>query len=333
MLRDTLKTPSGLHRGIQILYLVFSVALGLQFGLFVAWLLGKSPLLVPRPPAVEAFLPISALLALRRLILTGNWDPVHPAGLVIFLFALLTALLLRKSFCGYICPGGTLSFWLFRLGQRLGLTRNPPAWLTGLLALPKYLLLAFFLQATLRMSLPELEAFLNAPFNLAADSKMLFFFLPPDRTVYIVLALLILGSLVLPSFWCRCFCPYGALLGLISLLSPLAMRRETGACTGCGRCRRACPQGIAVDRKTRVCSTECTGCQECASVCPQRCLSLHLDLSPRPRPLPWQLMGAATVGLLLLLWLWARLSGHWVSQVPLELLRSLHENLSAIQHY
>ena len=44
-------------------------------------------------------------------------------------------------------------------------------------------------------------------------------------------------------------------------------------------------------------------------------------------------MGAATVGLLLLLWLWARLSGHWVSQVPLELLRSLHENLSAIQHY
>lgn len=304
MLRDTLKTPSGLHRGIQILYLVFSVALGLQFGLFVAWLLGKSPLLVPRPPAVEAFLPISALLSLRRLILTGNWDPVHPAGLVIFLFALLTALLLRKSFCGYICPGGTLSFWLFRLGQRLGLTRNPPAWLTGLLALPKYLLLAFFLQATLRMSLPELEAFLNAPFNLAADSKMLFFFLPPDRTVCIVLALLILGSLVLPSFWCRCFCPYGALLGLISLLSPLAMRRETGACTGCGRCRRACPQ---------------------------RCLSLHLDLSPRP--LPWQLMGAATVGLLLLLWLWARLSGHWVSQVPLELLRSLHENLSAIQHY
>ena len=36
-----------------------------------------------RPPGVEGFLPIAALLSLRHLFTTGEVHPVHPAGLVI----------------------------------------------------------------------------------------------------------------------------------------------------------------------------------------------------------------------------------------------------------
>ena len=73
----------------------------------------------PRPAAAEAFLPLSALLGLKRFLLTGQYDPIHPAGLTILLVALCTAILCRRGFCGYLCPVGWLSGLLARLGHGL----------------------------------------------------------------------------------------------------------------------------------------------------------------------------------------------------------------------
>src|ERR1035437_8790231 len=40
------------------------------------------------------------------------------------------------------------------------------------------------------------------------------------------------------NFWCRYLCPYGALMGLVSLASPLRIRRETSLCIDCGKCAK-----------------------------------------------------------------------------------------------
>ena len=49
---------------------------------------------VVRPPGIEAFLPISSLISLKYWLVTGIINPVHPAGLIIFLMALVTAVVL-----------------------------------------------------------------------------------------------------------------------------------------------------------------------------------------------------------------------------------------------
>ena len=82
--------PSTLHRLTQLIFLVFMSWVGLRFILFALWAMGSRSDYVPKPPSVEAFLPISALMALKRFLFTGAWDPVHPAGLSILLLALLT---------------------------------------------------------------------------------------------------------------------------------------------------------------------------------------------------------------------------------------------------
>lgn len=64
---------------------------------------------VSRPPSVEGFMPIGALMALKLWITEGIFDPIYPTALVIFIGAILLAMLLKKSFCGWICPVGTLS--------------------------------------------------------------------------------------------------------------------------------------------------------------------------------------------------------------------------------
>ena len=70
---------------------------------------------VTRPPGIEAFLPISSLISLKYWLVTGILNPIHPSGLIIFLMALVTAVLLKRGFCSWVCPFGLLTEYLNRL--------------------------------------------------------------------------------------------------------------------------------------------------------------------------------------------------------------------------
>jgi NAD-dependent dihydropyrimidine dehydrogenase PreA subunit len=237
-----------------------------------------------RPPGVEGFLPIAALMSLRHLWVTGEVHPVHPAGLVILLAVLATGLLLKKAFCSWLCPVGSLSEALAAAGRRLfrahlRLPRLLDVPLRGL----KYLLLAFFVHAIFVVMRPaDVAAFLDSPYSRVADVKMLLFFERLSPLAMGVLAALAAVSTVIPYFWCRYLCPYGALLGVLSLLSPLKVTRHARACIDCGLCARACPSNLPVDRLARVRSDECFGCLSCVAACPvTRALRVET-------PAPWR---------------------------------------------
>src|SRR5208337_3463433 len=80
-------------------------------------------------------------------------------------------------------------------------------------------------------------------------------------------------------FWCRFLCPYGALMGIVSILSPVKIRRDAQACIDCGKCNKACPSHLPVDRLVQIWSVECSGCMECIAVCPTE-NALQLSLAP-----------------------------------------------------
>jgi polyferredoxin len=264
---------------------VAAVVLWIGWG-FVLWERGLEAgrVVGSRPPGVEGFLPISALMSLRHLWITGQIHPVHPAGLVILLAALATGLLLKKSFCSWLCPIGTLSETLAALSlktlrRKLRLPRPLDIPLRSL----KYLLLAFFLHAIFVTLRPDdLSAFLDSPYNRVADIKMLLFFEGLSPFAIKTLAGLVLLSFVVPYFWCRYLCPYGALLGVVSLLSPLKVTRHVPSCIDCGLCARACPSHLPVDQLRRVRSDECFGCLSCVAACPvPRALRVEA-------PAPWR---------------------------------------------
>jgi polyferredoxin len=196
----------------------------------------------------------------------------------------------------------------------------------------KYLLLGFFLFVIGAMSAETLQSFMNTPYGLVADVKMLNFFRHLGQTAAIVIALLVLLSMLLENFWCRYLCPYGALMGLVSLLSPVKIRRDPEACIDCGKCANACPAGLRVNRLVQVRSAECTACMACVAACKAQD-ALHFSLPPRRAASPAQrwfrrAIGPLTVtcilasvffGLILL----ARATNHWQTNIP----RSIYMNL------
>jgi len=316
---------------VQAAFFVFTIYLGYRFLLFFRWATGASEQFSPRPPGVEGFLPISALLSLKRLVLTGQYDSIHPAGLTIFLAALAMGLFLRKGFCGWLCPVGFASQLAERLGRRLKILVTLPAWLAYPLQALKYLLLAFFCYVILwQMNLAEIEAFQTMPYNLVADGKMLLFFLEPSRLAGGILIFLLLISLVIPNFWCRFLCPYGGLLGLTALLSPLRIRRQPATCINCQRCDRVCPGRIKVSQRQQVLSAECIGCLECVARCPvENCLTLT---APGAKKLPAVLLPLGVVGLFIAFYLVALLTGHWHSTVTPQTFKQNYAILRQLGH-
>jgi len=320
---NTHPTPSVFQRTIQSAFLVLCLHTGWQFYHFVLWATGASHVFAPRPASVEAFLPIAALMSLRRLLQTGAWDMVHPAGLAIFLAAILTALILRKGFCGYLCPVGLISGLLNALGKKLSLSRVPGPWTARALSIPKYLGLGFFLFTVfIGMDLNSIEQFAAAPYNYVADARMLNFFLHPSRTTLIALGVLLVLGTALRSFWCRYLCPYGALLGLFSWLSPTRVHRDPATCVNCGRCTRACPGCIRVQDLERVLSPECLGCMRCRQACPvDDCITVRTA----GRTIPAWALGAASVAVMLGAWLLALMAGLWDQNVPLAMLQRFYQ--------
>jgi len=304
-----------LRKFVQWAFFFWIIFSGAQFGLFVRhYAAGDTAHGFSRPAGIEGFLPIGALVSFKHWLVNGVFDQHHPAALVLFLTFLGLALLTKNSFCGWICPVGALHDPLSAIGRRL-FGRNFRLWrpLDLLLRGFKYLLLLFFLNTILiGMPASAVQSFLASPYWAVADVKMLNFFITPSTLSVTVIAILALLALGLRNFWCRYLCPYGALLGLLSLLSLIKVRRDPGGCTGCQACSRHCPQQIAVHCCTTVHSQECTACLTCISRCPEPdVLSLRAVLWRRTLPtwgFAFLLLGlfAAGVGT-------GMLSGHWQS--------------------
>ncbi|MFZ0630677.1 MAG: 4Fe-4S binding protein [Acidobacteriaceae bacterium] len=332
-----------IRRVVQCLFAALNAGIGVQFFLWVrGFERGGHALAVTRPAGVEGWLPIAGLMNLKYLATTGHVAPIHPAAMFLLISFLLMSLLLKKAFCSWLCPVGTLSEYLWKLGRRL-LGRNivPPRWLDVTLRSLKYILLAFFVGVIAYMSAAALADFMMTPYGLIADVKMLDFFRTLTVTGIIVLGVLAGLSLLIQNFWCRYLCPYGALMGLVSLVSPTKIRRDTEACIDCGKCSKACPAHVKVDELIHIRSVECSACLACVASCPVE-NALQFALPPRKAVTPaerWRNRTlrprtiAAMIAILFFgLVLFARMTGHWRSPIPNSVYQQLVPNAHAVTH-
>lgn len=309
---------------VQILFAMAVVYIGITFVMFVNQVASGVQPSISRPSGVEAFLPISALVGLKAWVETGVFDPIHPAGLIILLAAIAVSLVLKRAFCSWICPIGTLSEGLAMIGNSIfGRNFIVPKALDYLFRSFKYIILFFFIAGIFfGMSGTDAAVFLQTPYNMVSDVKMLKFMQHLGGFGMTVIGLLVILSIFYENFWCRYLCPYGGFLGLFSMLSPFKVTRKQTTCIGCGKCTKSCPNHIKVELADRVWSPECTGCLKCVQQCPvKETLTFKVTKGKRylsPKTLAFSLLGMWALFIII-----AKFTGHWETHMTMDMYRGL----------
>ena len=328
---------------LQWAFVALNVWIGAQFYLWVRYMeRGGHGLYVSRPPGVEGWLPIAGLMNLKYLVLTGDVPSIHPAAMFLLMAFLAMSVLMKKAFCSWLCPIGTLSEHLWKLGRKIfKKSVSVPRWLDIPLRSLKYLLLGFFGFFIAVMPAEQIAGFMQSPYAMVADVKMLNFFRYMGETAALVLLALVVLSVVIENFWCRYLCPYGALMGLASLLSPVKIRRDTEACIDCGKCSKACPSQLPVDRLVQIRSVECTACMECVAVCPAE-HALQFAMAPakdadvakrwKGRVVGPVATAAAVVVLFVGIVAIAKATGHWQTEFPRAMYMELVTHANQFSH-
>ena len=317
IIRNTEKGIQKYRFIIQSAFALLCIWIGIDFYLFVHYLeSGGAVQYYSRPPGVDGFLPISSFMSFYVFLTTGIIDPAHPAGMFVFLAIVLMSLVFGKSFCSWLCPVGFISELIGDFGEKIFKRKfNLPKWLDFPLRSLKYLLLGFLFYAVFfLMGEVTVKAFLDSPYNQVADIKMYFFFANISQFALIILVSLFVLSIFIRNFWCRYLCPYGALLGLASFLSPHKIKRNPVSCIDCGLCAKACPSSLKVDKVKTVWSDECTSCMNCVDACP---VADTLDLKSiyTKKKISKKAVAITVVSIFMAVTGFAMITGHWQNDI------------------
>ncbi len=287
---------------------------------FTQWARGYGEF-VPRPEAVAGILPIGHFTSFIAWLKGGGWDTLLPAGLVIIIGAIVLSILLKRGFCGWVCPVGTLWEFASALGRKVMGRGNfrPPRWADRSAIGFRYLLTALFFGWLTMVSVEEALWFRELPYMWVADIKIVEGFFEPAFIVIALLAFTV--SMLLGPVWCRWLCPLGGLYSVFGLASACTVVRDETKCVDCRKCSRACHAFVDVHTARDVRAVECDGCMDCVRVCPvDDCITPRVARRWRFPVWIWPL---AVAGVWFAIWATAELTGNWDTTIPVDTFREV----------
>ncbi len=225
-------------------------------------------------PGASAACPLGALQ--NALASSGKTIPYYIFGILI-----LFGFLFGRWICGFLCPFGLIQDLLHKIKT----PKIKKSRFTRILSYLKYVILVVFVvilpliyaKDALDFPLPAFCKYICPSGTLLGaggllvneeNAPMLAMLGPLFTWKFCLLVLFILGSIFLYRFFCRFFCPLGALYGLFNRISLLGMKVDEKSCTDCGICVGKCHMDIR-----RVGDHECISCGDCIDACPTNAIT------------------------------------------------------------
>ncbi|MBA2841216.1 ferredoxin-type protein NapH [Methanococcus maripaludis] len=190
----------------------------------------------------------------QRILLTFNLSEITPQ-LIGFS---AVSVVFGRLFCGFICPFGIIFEWTYKLKMKINnskiLPKVDPKIHNKLIYL-KYILLIIGLYLTFKYATYVICGVCPIGSFAGLNGTVISF---------ILLGLFIILGYFIPMFFCRYFCPIGALLGLLSV-KPVFKIKSNDKCNTCRLCEKKCP--MQIDILDNMDEKECIRCFQCVTAC------------------------------------------------------------------
>ena len=165
-------------------------------------------------------------------------------------------LLFGRGWCGYACwTAMVLDFLPYKQPQnprreKWGVLRY------GMFALSLALVAGLFLAGAVHLE------------------EIMFWLFLAGNLLYYIAGIVLAFALKDNRAFCKYLCPVTVFLKPMSYFALLRVHCEEERCIHCGKCLRACPMDVQVNRESRrrKNATECILCYECTKVCPTKAL-------------------------------------------------------------
>ena len=254
---------------VLLLVLAASTFLGMMHQLSKGWV----------PPGVDAFCPFGGIESALSLIESGTMlKRIAWSSFTLLLAVMLMAVLFRRSFCGNLCPLGTLQELFGKIGRKLlGKHMLVPKGIDKIARFGKYAMFVVFVALTYLLGRLVIR-----PYDPWAAYHHLFSsdLFTEFSIGFGVLAASLVGSIFFDRVFCKYLCPMGGFLGLINRVGIFRVKRNDASCIHCKACDRVCPVNLSIEQGGQVQSAECINCNECVNVCP---VKATLEVSGKKR--------------------------------------------------
>lgn len=190
----------------------------------------------------------------------------------------LFGLTLARTICGFLCPVGLGQDLLYKI--RTPKLKKSRA--TRILSYLKYVILA-----VLVIAIPLVYAFWSTPLPgfckyicpAGTFGGAVLMLINPNKAdqfanigplftwKFCLLAAIIVAAIFIYRFFCRFFCPLGAIYGFFNRIALLGVKVDQDDCIHCGKCVAVCKMDVK-----RVGDHECINCGECIAVCPTKAI-------------------------------------------------------------
>lgn len=156
----------------------------------------------------ESYCPFGGLASLGSKLNQGTMScNMSEVQVILGVGLLIGVILIGKLFCSYVCPIGSITEWLGKLGDKLNIRFNISPKMDRPLRSLKYVILFaafYFTMTSSELFCKEFDPYF-ASVNLFDNSDIVLYFAIPAFIITI------LGAVFFRLFWCKYLCPLGAL--------------------------------------------------------------------------------------------------------------------------
>ncbi len=238
--------------------------------IFVSWQVFSHALGNKIFPAIHGLCPFGGVESLYLYLSQDGLTlaKIFSGTMAIFFMTVVITIVFGRTFCGNICPLGTLQEGAGNAGRLILKDKFIiPRVIDRPLRYLKYVILiisVFMAWATATLWFQVIDPW--AAYGHILKPQELF-------SGYLIGLIILIISLVMSfffeRFFCKYMCPMGAFNALVGILSRSRVVRDTELCISCGLCSKACPVQIEVDKQDVVKSKECINCSKCVIECPE----------------------------------------------------------------